>query len=233
MPGAANKLIRHGYKAVEGGYGKPPSVKIVEGGNTHHQTHLSSQRAGKQSMQNMLSIGGEKHDNGPDPVKFIKKFDPQNSSGAVQKSLDIMEKLLTSTEANTLMQSIQPMMNILGGGLYSSFQQAGAAASSAAKIQKQKQQANTTSNTTPSANLDVIALLITAAMDTLTPDDMITASDLLDSNEISAITTAYYGNGIYVSAVELPAFVTAINTLIPSFRSIYGTTNSAQGPPLS
>lgn len=218
-------LFRHGLKVQEvtNVLGKPPTSQIVEGGNTHHQTHLSTMRAGKQAWQKMLSIGGEKHDRGSDAVKFIKKFDPQNSSGAVKDALDIMDKLQEATKTGDLKTSIQPLQNILGGNLYGAMQKAGAGAKSSSKTQKgKKKKDDGTEDEVETGTEDVIAMLIAAALEMLTAEDAVIASELLDDREIQLISQAYYGGGVYVSGVEIQPFVDAINQLIPIFRATQG-----------
>jgi hypothetical protein len=159
-------------------------------------------------------IGGQIPMRGPDIIKFIKKHDPQNTGGSVKDALDIMQKLQdNSTKPNDLMSSIQPLQNILGGGLYKKMQAAGAATKSQGKVEEAVPEN------------DIIAALIAAAIAMLSDEDAILVSELLDFNEVSLIRTAYYGNGVYVSAnTEMPqTFINAINYLIPIFRATKGT----------
>jgi hypothetical protein len=155
---------------------------------------------------NTPQIGGQKQTGG-DILEFIRKFDPGNKSGSVIKALDIMEKLKKAAESGDMDQAIQPLENILGSSLFNAMQAAGAKAKAASKISKE-------------TSSDIIMELIAAALEIISDEDKLIVADLLDSNEISLISTAYYGNGIYVSAkVGMPiSFVNAINYLIPIFR---------------
>jgi hypothetical protein len=209
--------------AKEGGLRKPVTSTPVEGGKTTHDTFLSNQRYARQAFRGKISVGGEKHDGSPDPLQFVKKFDPQNTSGATKDSLDIMMKLQKATMSNSLFTSIQQQQNIMGGQLYSSFLKSGSAAGAARKVKEsQANTANTVANTvviTPDP--DIVAILIATALEKLPAEDSITASDLLDFNEIALIRAAYNNRTIYVSAVEVAAFVVTINELIPIFHTAY------------
>ena len=203
-------LVRYGFRIKEGKHGIPPSAEKHGQGKTAYDTFLSSERSGKKAFENMLSIGGEIHDGGPDPIKFIKQFDPQNSSGVAKEALDIMEKLQNATEASDLMSSIEPLQNILGGSLYSALKGIGASTKSSAKTQKQQTE-------------NIIGKLIAAAMANLIPKEREPAAEKLTKLEIDKIRAAYYGNQIYTSNGETEPFKREINKLMPIFRKIYGT----------
>ena len=212
---AIDSLQQKGFVKEAKKLGFPPTFAAAKGGDTSHEIWRGVTRAARKALDG-ITIGGEKHDGGPDPIQFIKKFDPSNLGGSVKGALDIMEKLRDEALTNSLLTSIQPLQKILGGEAFSAMQKAGSSAKAARKIQNRKRQE------TPLETPDVIQLLIAAAMDTLTIEDHMLTSELLDDIEIEAISTAFYGNGIYISAVEVPAFVLAINQLIPQFRLLYG-----------
>jgi hypothetical protein len=228
MPGklGKGKIERIGFESVESmGFGKGLQVKRM--GEKRFWERWSTEKYGKWKAAAGKSIGGEAGQSGPDILKFIKQFDPDNSSGAVKDGLDIMQKLQDgSTIPKDLFSSIQPLKNILGGGLYGKMKAAGAAAKASGKVKQPKQQ--TPQDPIPTPAPDIIAELIAAAMAMCTPDEQVLIAELLDSNEISLITNAYYGSGIYVSAqAAMPiAFVNAINYLIPIFRVKEGATVS-------
>lgn len=135
-----------------------------------------------------------------------------------------MLKLQDATFNGSLMSSIQPLQNILGGSLYGAMKSAGSAGKAQGKTKKKKKQKNEEGEEViVEEDLGIIADLIAAAMAMLSPDEAVLAAELLDDNEISKIEEAYYGNGIYSSTIMPAAFVNAINTLIPIFRATVGT----------
>ena len=187
-----------------------PIAKYMEGGKTHLDTFLSDFRGGKKAVEGMKSVAGFQHDNGPDPLAFIKKYDKENTSGAVKDSLDTMIKLQQQTKRpEDLMASIQQMQSILGSQLYSSMGKSGAASKAAGTVQKNNA-------------VDIIKKLIAAALDKLTAEDAEKAADLLTDKEIQLITSAYYSGQEYKSGNEIQVFINAINQLMPIFRATYG-----------
>src|SRR5665647_70511 len=83
---------------------------------------------------NTPQIGGQEHGAGPDILKFIKKFDPNNESGTVKKALDIMTKLQEAAKSGNLDQALQPIENILGSSLFSAMKAAGAQTIASEKV---------------------------------------------------------------------------------------------------
>ena len=161
-----------------------------------------------------LQIGGQAPGSGPDVLKFIKKHDPQNTAGAVKDALDIMLKLQEAANTDSLMASIQPLQDILGGGLYNKMQKAGSTSKSGQKTQDHEERTGQDNS--------IIASLIAAALectDKKSSTDRDLAVELLDDNEISAISRAYYHNETYESVKMPKTFVDCINQLIPIFRS--------------
>jgi hypothetical protein len=195
----------------QGAYAKLGKFKKHSGGDTPHESLLKL-RGGIQAMVGKIGTGAEEHIPGPDAIKFIKKFDPSNTSGAVKDALDIMEKFKEKVKAGNLTEALQPIQNILGGKLYSAMAKSVSAASAGSKMQD---------NVEPVEN--IIQKLIHAAMDKLSYEDHIKAADLLNRQEIKLIAKAYYGDGTYSSNDEIGSFVTEINILIPIFRKAFGT----------
>lgn len=207
MPAATNKVLRKAHEKVTQAKKLGENISFeMQKEKTFHKKWVTEQ-FGK--VKNIMGkqIGGQMPGSGPDVLKFIKQYDPSNSSGAVKDGLDIMTKLRESTKSGDLLQNIQPIQNILGG-MYGKFMSAAASATSAQKVQEEKTQEED----------DIIAQLIAAAMAMLSPEDAILAADLLNNNEIKAIRKAYYGNGIYTSILMPKSFVDAINYLIPLFK---------------
>lgn len=166
-------------------------------------------------------IGGQMPSAGPDVLQHIKSYDPDNSSGSVKDAVDIMLKLQNSTEQKSLFTSIQPLQSILGGGLYGKMSSAGSSAKTQHKKQRQKKEKQEEGQEAPQT-ADIIDQLIAAAMAMLTPEDAELVAELLDSAEISRIENAYYNRGTYTSSTMPQTFVTAINTLMPTFRATVG-----------
>lgn len=204
---------KHGIKRSristfqEGGWQKPIKSSLQK--QDVHQWWKSGQTGGKPAFQDMMGIGGELGNISPDPIKYIKQFDPSNSSGSVPDAMNIMEKLKSATNGSDLLSSVQPLGNILGSDLYSKMRKAGNQAKSKNKLEEKQ-------------NTDIIKKLIQAAFDTLSHDKEEEAIDLLNQNEIQIISNAYYNNQLYSSQRELPEFVFEINKLMPVFRRIYG-----------
>lgn len=183
---------------------------------TFHERWITEKYGGVKNVGSQmgkgLQIGGQAPGGGPDVLKHIKKFDSKNSSGAYSKALDIMQKLQdNSTRKQDLFSSIQPLQNILGGGLY----QAMVGAGSAAKSQEKAQEAQPED--------DIIARLIAAAMECTARkviEDRDLAAEALTPEEIARIATAYYTNSVYESTIMPQTFVACINELIPMFRAV-------------
>lgn len=155
-------------------------------------------------------IGGQIPMKGPDILKFIKKHDSDNSSGAVKKGLDISQKLQDqATKSKDLMSSIKPLQEILGGSLYGSMKAAGGAAKAQDKVEEVLPEK------------DMLSALLTAAME-CAGDEADEAAELLDKVEISRIDVALDSGGTYTPANKLmPAkFVECINSSIPGFFAI-------------
>jgi len=203
-------IYRHGYAIIEPEELRGAIESLKHGDEPDaYQTFRSQARGGVKAFENMFSSGGEQGDDGPDPIQWIRKFDPTNSSGAIPEGLDIMEKLQDATLKDDLMSSIMPLQSILGSSLYSAMKGGGSSAKSAAKVQKAKTE-------------DIIAKLIAAAMANLSNEEREQAVVALNETEISKIRTAYYGNQTYTSNGETEPFKREINKLMPIFRKTYG-----------
>jgi ABC-type amino acid transport system permease subunit len=107
------------------------------------------------------------------------------------------------------MSSIQPLQNILGGGLYKSMKSAGSAAKSHEKVQEEKPQNS------------LLAELIAAALACAAADAEL-IGDLLDANEISKIENALMTGTTYTSTIMPASFVQCVNNIIPTFRAAKG-----------
>lgn len=87
-----------------------------------HVTHNESENSFNDAARNIfngmskhaskLPIGQVKFDNGNDVLDLIKQIDPNNSSGAVQPSVDIMKKLLKETDP------LKTLQGMLGSQMY-------------------------------------------------------------------------------------------------------------------
>ena len=209
------KISRNPLETVESlGFGKGLKFKRMKG--ERFWENWSTEKYGQYKAAMGKQIGGQSPQMGPDILKFIKKHDPDNSSGSVKDALDIMQKLQdNSTKKKDLFSSIQPLQSILGGGLYGKMQAAGAAAKSSEKVREEK------------PDKDMLAELIAAAMECTGGEDAALAAELLDDIEISRIDVALDSGGTYTPANPLmpQKFVDCVNNLIPSFYAIQeGTT---------
>lgn len=193
------------------------SIKFSEIKDENFHKRWLTEKHGAVRAPMGLQIGGQEPMRGPDILKFIKKHDPNNTSGAVKDSLDIMLKLQEATYSNSLFTSIQPLQNILGGGLYGKMKSAGSSTKIKKKTQDSREEQSQQEDST-----DIIDALIAAAMAMIPPEDAELAAELLNSSEIQKISDAYYNNGVYSSSTMPVSFVNAINYLIPIFRSTKG-----------
>ncbi len=209
-------ISRIGMESVESlGFGQ--GIKFKRMTEKRFWERWSTEQYGKWKAATGLAIGGQEAQAGPDILKFIKKHDPSNTSGAVKDALDIMQKLQDgATKPQDLFSSIQPLKNILGGGLYSKMKAAGASAKASEKVSQPPQE----DDQEPEQNEDIIALLIAAAIALCEDDDKIIVAELLDKAEIKLIRDAFYNLGTYTSAkADMPTkFVESINKLMPIFR---------------
>ena len=219
-----NQIRRIGLReSSTGGWFQPAMTQLNTQQQTGHKLWESANRGGKRAFSGMETIGGQLWQGQTDPTKFIKKFDPQNSSGAVEPALDIMQNMLNVARNPALQPGINPLGTILGGGLYgqlTSFMGSFGVSSKGSKGGNEKQDNEEEDD---ELYIDpIIIQLVKAALKQLNSDDAQTQSDLLNSNEYYNIQQSYYQKRTYTSNRMSSQFVRIVNTLFPTFRASQG-----------
>lgn len=205
---ADSNFRRQALKSFEEASGRGKGVKWEEfKEDTLHATWMTEQ-VNKFKKLNTLQIGGQAPGQGPDILKFIKQWDPENSSGAVKDAVDIMTKAKEAAKTDKLTDFIKPIKQTLGGDLFGKFQQAGAASKAGEKLEELK------------VEKDMLWTLIQEAMKCAGPEPALEVADLLSQSEIEKINVALDTNGTYTSTVMPSEFVKCINKMISTYFTI-------------
>ena len=220
-----NDLRRIGLKEITtGGWFEAAKKELNTDQPTGHKLWESAARGGKRAFKGMETIGGQLWNGQTDPTKFIKKFDPQNTSGSIPEGLDIMNRMLNVARNPSLQPGINPLGTILGGSLYgqlTSFMGSFGAGSKGSKGGNEKK--DNDDNDNKELYIDpLIVQLVKAVLKQLNNDDAEEQSDLLNSNEYYNIQQSYLKGRNYTSTRMSSEFVRIVNNLIPIFRRSQG-----------
>lgn len=155
-------------------------------------------------------IGDQLFSGGLDPLKFIKNFDPRNTSGIFPDALSVMQQL-ERVAKQSFGQALAPLNDILGGDLLSQLN----------KFKSQTKSIQKTEDSQEKVNYKILKI-IESIMNRLTEVDPVAAelsAELLDNKEIENITVSYYRGIDYSSDVMPDLFVNVANDVIKSIRA--------------